>query len=100
MEGGMNMERFNDDKMLWQKARVQFAGYPMGGPRLTVHAGTVSDGYRVLAQFKSQGSAVSVLTRAGFCRQPDGTFKAAQIIRKALQIDELGAAWDRAAGTV
>lgn len=92
------MEQFNDNKALWHKARIQFAGYPMGGPRLTVHAGTVSDGYRVLAQFKSQGSAVSILTRVGFCRQSDGTFKAAPIIRKALHIEELGAAWDRAAG--
>lgn len=67
---------FNIDKNLWLHARESFRSQPGGGPRLQVRDGMVSDGIQILAQFKSQGSAVKTLTNAGYCRQSDGTFKA------------------------
>jgi len=35
------MEQFRNDKDTWHKARIRFAGFPYGGPRLTVHAGSL-----------------------------------------------------------
>jgi hypothetical protein len=67
---------YNCTLTIWQSAAKAYRTYPNGGPRLEVFDGMVGDGHNVLARFLTQRDALTVLKRAGFTKQVDGTFKA------------------------